>query len=298
MLLDYAENPRPAPSSEEGIRVAGLLNLKKMLELLGTPADAVTMETIRRGVKAAPEEFYRSDRLFVDPRGELMRDTGPTYVARPLSTYNTAQDLRDNAQTLRDFLRDTEVADVFGSRLDDIKIGLANLPGGERGRYARPQYVTADDGTKTLERPGYLALRASLPPTELPAVFEHEMQHGFQGLLDMPRGTSPEKMEGPLWDFLTDTWKVRPAQKARIDNLAAAAGTTPGYMRYLATKGEAEARAAAARYMAGAYDSDQMPIPEEYLWTYKGGPYLSPNMVFDIPASATEDFKKWWATKP
>lgn len=298
MLLDYAENPRPAPSSEEGIRVAGLLNLKKLLEQLGTPVAQSTLDTIRRGVKADPKEFYRSDRLFLDPRGELMRDTGPTYVARPLSTYSTSQGMRDNAQTLRDFLRDTEVADAFGSRLDDIKIGLANLPGTERGRYARPQYDVADDGTKTLEKPGYLAISANLPPSEIPVVFEHEIQHGFQGLLDMPRGTSPGNMGGPLWDFLMDTGQVRPAQKARIDSLAMGAGVSPEYMRYYATKGEAEARAAASRYMAGAYDADQMPIPEEYLWTYKGGPNLSQNMLFDIPASAEADFKKWWTSRP
>ena len=44
---------------EDGVRVAGLLDLFKLLELLGNKQTAKTANDIRRSVKTAPDDLYR-----------------------------------------------------------------------------------------------------------------------------------------------------------------------------------------------------------------------------------------------
>lgn len=298
MLLDYAVDAAARGAEpQEGVRVAGLMNLKKLLEYMGTPAPRGTLSTIQRGVKAAPEQFYRDNGLFIDPRGNLMKDTGPTYTGRPLKEYNSLRALVEEGQTLKEYLDGTEVGDVFARDLGNIKVGITDLPAGYGAGYTAPQGFTMQDGNYRLLQPGYLVVNRTADPNDVGALFEHEVQHGFQGLLDMPRGTNLDEMTGPMVEYLTEIGQIRPAQLARIDAAAMPQGVSKPYMRYSATTGEAEARAAEARYraMAAGYDVG-VPRAEEYLWTHEG-PQLTKSMLFDIPQGAEQGFKEWWRQK-
>lgn len=300
MLMDYAATPQKPKSrydEEEGVRVAGLLDLAKLLKYIGNEQTASTMSSIRAGVKAVPEQFYNDEGLFMDPRGRVMKDTGPTYTGKPIPKYNTLTDLVQQGSTLADYLNDTEVGDVFKRDLDRIKFGTAELPPGYSAGYTAPQGFVAQDGTYRLVQPGFLAISKNVSPEDVGGMFEHEVQHVFQNALGMPRGTNLDEMSGAMVEYLTQTGQMRPAQLARIDAAAEAQKASKPYMRYSSATGEAEARAAEKRF------SDMMlgknvgiPRNEDYLWTHEG-PQITKSMLFDIPQDAQEGFSAWWRQK-
>lgn len=298
MLLDYATDPaRRATPDPEGVQVAGLLNLKKLMEYIGQPMTQRTATDIKRGVKAAPEQFYREYGLFADPRGNVAKDTGPTYVGRPLPEYKSLRALVEEGNTLRDYLQGTEIGDIFANDLANIKVGVTDLPKNYGAGYTAPQGFRKDNGEYRLLQPGFVVVNRTVGPDDVGPMFEHEMQHVYQGLLDMPRGTNLDEMSGPMVEYLQETGNLRPAQLARIDAAAQTQGSSVPYMRYAASTGEAEARAAEARYrgMARGYDVGA-PRVEEYLWTH-AGPELKQNMLFDIPQQAQSGFDAWWQQK-
>ena len=300
MLLDYSTKPAPPPSrfdDEEGVRVAGLLDLAKLLKYLDNPQTASVMNDIRRGVKAAPEQFYQDEGLFLDPRNRVMKDTGPTYQGRPLPEYNTLRDLVENGSTLADYLQGTEAGSIFQKDMQNIKVGATDLPSGYAAGFTAPQGFTQNDGSYRLLQPGFLVVNRSVPANEVGSLFEHEMQHGFQNILDMPRGSNLDEMSGAMVDYLTETGNLRPAQLARIDAAAEAQKASKPYMRYAATTGEAEARAAESRYNQMLQTANLgAPQPSDYLWTHEG-PQITKSMLFDIPQNASEGFSAWWQNK-
>ena len=160
------------------------------------------------------------------------------------------------------------------------------------GRPPAPQGVTLrDTGQYRLLQPGFLVVNRNVDPTDIGPLFEHEMQHAYQGLLGMPRGTTLDEMSNDMMTYLQETGQIRPAQVARITDAAKKQGASKSYMRYSATTGEAEARAAEARYR-GLQQGYQPGIPttEEYLWTHEG-PTLSQGMLFDLPQDVDVGFK-------
>lgn len=298
MLLDYVTNTdtgRPAP---EGVRVAGLLDLANLLKMLGNEATSGTMSTIKKGIVADPEGMYRSEGLFVDPRGRVMKDTGPTYVGRELPKAGSLRDIAENGTSLADYLNGTEAGDVFAEPLKNVNVGTAPLPPGFFAGYTAPQgFVVPSTGKYRLLQPGFLVVNNSVAPEAVGRLFEHEMQHAYQGILDMPRGTSLDEMTNDMMDYLQETGSIRPAQRTRIDEAAVKQRASKPYMRYASSTGEAEARAAEARYhgMQQGYDVG-MPRPEEYFWTHDG-PTITKSMLFDIPQNAGEGFNAWWQKK-
>ena len=300
MLLDYTtgEQPPRRDMAAEGVRTAGLLDLGKLLEYLGNKTSARTLSSIRGGVKAAPDEFYRTEGLFIDPRARLMKDTGPSYQGRTLKKYKSLRDLVENGQTLRDYLDGTEAADVFGRHFGHIRVGRADLPAGYGAGYTAPTgFVDPATGQYRNVQNGFLAVGADATRDDIGPLFEHEIQHAYQGLLDMPRGTNLDEMSGPMVEYLTEIGKLRPAQNARITAAAKDQGASAPFMRYSSATGEAEARAAEVRYrgMQEGYDVG-MPRPEEYLWTHSG-PQLQKSMLFDIPQDTQSGFDAWWKQK-
>lgn len=293
MLLTEYDPAKPA-APPEGERVAGLLDLFKLLDVLGSAPTAKTAADIRRGVKAAPREFYESEGLFIDPRGRVMKDTGSTYVGRDLPQANSVRELVEGNDTLADYLQGTEVGDIFKEQFGRIKVGSAPLPEGYNAGYTAPEgFVVPSTGNYRLLQPGFLVVNKDVPKEDIGRLFEHEMQHAYQGLLDMPRGTNMGEMSDSMMQYLQDTGSIRPAQAARIDRAATTYGASKPFMRYSSATGEAEARAAEARHY---YQQQGMrvgiPIEEEYLWT-QGGPILDRNMLFDIPQNAKEGFNSW-----
>lgn len=300
MLLDYAtgEQPPRRDMASEGVRTAGLLDLAKLLEYLGNRTSARTLSSIKRGAKADPEGFYSDDGLFVDPRDRLMKDTGPTYQGKPLKQYPSLRALNEEAPTLEQYLNGTEIGDVFGKDLGNIRVGTAELPAGFRAGYTAPQgFVDPATGRFRTVQNGFLALSKDAPSDEIGPLFEHEMQHTFQGLLDMPRGSNLDEMAGPMVEYLQEVGQLRPAQLARIDRAAEMQGSSKPYMRYSATTGEAEARAAERRFAnrQGGYDVG-VPRESDYLWTHQG-PRLQKSMLFDLPQDTQEGFNAWWKNK-
>lgn len=296
LLTDYDPSKPAAPP--EGERVAGLLDLFKLLELLGNAPTAKVATDIKRGVKAAPEQFYREEGLFLDPRGRVMKDTGPTYVGREIPQAKSLRDVAEGGNTLADYLSGTEAGDVFREQLGRINVGAAPLPAGFSAGYTAPQgFVVPATGKYRTLQPGFLAINSNIPKEEVGRLFEHEMQHVYQGLLGMPRGTNLDEMSGDMMQYLQETGSMRPAQQARIDAAATAQGASKPYMRYVSSTGEAEARAAEARYqgMQQGYDVGA-PQLGEYLWTHEG-PTISKSMLFDIPQDAGEGFNAWWKQK-
>jgi len=292
LLTDYS--PDNKPSQPEGERVAGLLDLFKLLDVLGSAPKAKVAADIRRGVKAAPREFYESEGLFIDPRGRVMKDTGSTYVGRDLPQANSLRDIAEGGNTLADYLQGTEAGDVFREQLGRINVGVAPMPEGFGAGYSAPQgFVNPSTGNYRLLQPGFLVVNKDVPAQDLGRLFEQEMQHVYQGLLDMPRGTNMGEMSDDMMQYLQDTGSMRPAQAARIDREAVSYGASKPFMRYSSATGEAEARAAEARhYYQQQGQRVGIPVEGEYLWTH-GGPVLSKSMLFDIPQNATEGFNAW-----
>lgn len=295
MLLDYATQEKRAP--QDGVQVAGLLDLAKLLEYIGNPATAKTIATMKGGVKAAPEQFYQENGLFLDPRGRLTKDTGPTYVGRPLPEQPTLAGVLENGPTLEDYLQGTEAGDIFGRDFRNIKVGVTKLPSRYDAGFTGPKGFTAADGTYQVSEPGYLVINNKIPPEKRGALFEHEMEHGYQDVLGMPRGTNQDEMSNDMVSYLIQAGLMRPAQAARIDAAAAAQGASKPYMRYSSAMGEAAARASEARYraMEQGYDVG-IPREAEYTWTHDG-PQISRDMLFDIPQDTEQAFKLWWKNK-
>lgn len=288
MLLDYVT--REDQPREDGVRVAGLLDLVALAKALGRSVDDAAVSGIMKHTAAAPEEAYRDSRTFFDPVGRLMVDTGPTYAGRPLRSYKSIDSLRDRGQTLRDYLDGTEMGEALAPQLGDIRVGKTDI-----GRYGGGFTPPNSDG------PGFLVISSGVDRGLTPQLFEHEMQHVYQSILGMPRGTNLDEMSGPMMEYLTEIGSLSPAQLARIDAKAPASGVPKAMARYYSSLGEAEARAAQMRgawvHDGGVSPADLRP-PEldQYQWT-PDNYTVGANDFFSIPQDAGDGFSEWWKRK-
>lgn len=283
MLLDYvAREPR---AEEEGVRVAGLLDIVKLAQVLGRSIDGPAVKAMRDEAIYDPGLAYETSKTFIDPISRLMVDTGPTYEGKRLREYQSLSSLMSRGQSLTDYLKGTPMGDALAPHMPDIRVGVTEMSGFEGG-FGPPK-----DG-----RPGVLAISSNVDKARLPGIFEHEMQHVYQHLLDMPRGTTPDEMSDEMMQYLIEAGVVRPAMSARIDRAAADQGVTRGAARYMSTIGEAEARAAQVRQdnLSGGlrYEHLGRPSVEQYSWTGDG---YDPRMnFFALPQDADTGFRQWW----
>lgn len=286
MLLDYVSRA-PAEQPEEGIRVAGLLDLARLVKALGQTVDEGAMTALRGAAKADPLGTFTDQRAFIDPMGRLMLDSGPTYEGKPLRRYKSFKTLQDRGQSLREYLDGTQMGDMLGSQMEDIRVGITDMGGNMSAAFISPRGG----------RPGLLAIGDTMPKDAIPQLFEHEMQHAYQSMLGQPRGTNLDEMTGPMTEYLTEIGVLRPAQLARIDRDADAAGISKPTARYYATTGEAEARAAELRQqllMQGIEEGYRTP-PTLDQYQFTGTNYsVGPNDFFAIPQDADVGFHEWW----
>lgn len=297
MLMDIAENKAPRPDNTD-MKVAGLLDLAQLFKYAGDAKTAAEMKAYRSAILDAPYDMYQERKLFLDPAGRVMMDTGVTEAPGPLQSYSSLNELANQGQNLADYLNGTQIGDVFKNDLKNYLIGVAPMgPGFEAGA-TPPQFVNGQ-----LFAPGFVAIGSHINPNEHLPLVEHEMQHVYQYILGMPRGTTPDEMSDDLMQFLEERGVVTPAKNARINKDAATDARDRSYQRYLSTLGEAEARAAERR---GQYfnisgstpDVLGAPTPSDYLWV-PDDPYapIRQSNLFPMTDQYAEEFKQWWQKK-
>lgn len=284
MLLDYVSPERKRP--EEGVRVAGLLDLVQLAKALGKKIDAGAVRDMKSAAKLDPMGVYSESGTFIDPIGRLMSDIGTSYQGRPMQSYSSLEQLRNEGQTIREYLDNNEIVDALGPKFDDIRVGLLDGRG-------PAGFVSPRDGQQ-----GFMYFESNAARNGmLPQYFEHEMQHAYQSALNMPRGTSPDEMSDDMARYLVEIGALRPAQGSRIDAAASAAKIPRGDARYLATIGEAEARAAQSRQAgvdAGVpYGDLGPPQLDQYSWTPRGYT-VGAKDFFPLAQDADVGFNDWW----
>lgn len=298
-LMDYATEDLEKAAHDEAVRIAGILDLFELMKYIGKPATAAGKSAIRGELKAAPEMLYRDEAIFADPMGRTMLDTGPTYVGRDLPEYNTLTDLVQGDHSLMDYLQGTEAGDMFKADLGRIRVGRTDLPSGYKAGYTAPQgFTDPATGEYRLVQPGFMAFDKSIPKSEIGPTFEHEMQHAYQNILGMPRGTTMDEMSSDVVQYLMDTGKLSPNKLARIDKSAVEQGASKPYMRYASSIGEAEARAAEMRQrsLEAGFEAQNAPLMGHYAWTHSG-PEVSKSMLYAIPPDTDQAFKEWWRNR-
>lgn len=283
MLLDHITNDQRQP--EEGVRVAGLLDLVNLAKLVGGAIDEPAVSAMRRSAMLEPLEAYATDRAFIDPVGRLMIDTGPTYEGRKLREYQSLDTLQRRGQKLADYLKGTQMGDMLAPHIPDIRVGITDTPGFQAG-FAPPSG----------KLPGVLAIGADATKEDIPSLFEHEMQHAYQSMLGMPKGTTPDRMSDAMTEYLIEIGVMSPAKSHRIERAAAAQGIDRGTARYLSTIGEAEARAAQLRqdYVTSGIPYSSLGPPEVEQYKYNPHGFDMGKDFFAIPQWADDGFSQWW----
>lgn len=286
-----------ALSMRNGNQVAGLMDIAKLLKFIGKSMPESDMKALAAQTQKFPRESYEEQKLFIDPMGRLMNDRGATYVGRDIPAYGSLKQLVEEGQTLQDYLQGTEAADLFGPELSRFRFGIAPLPSNFEAGVTPPQgFVLPDTGKYRHLQDGFMAISSSMPKEKIGSLFEHEMQHVYQNALGMPRGTTfDEVSDNDFFDYLQSINSLTPARRKRIDDFAANAGTPRSHVRYASATGEAEARAAAKRYMDQQNGLlARIPKPSDYTQNDFGA-NIKPSMMYDIPQDTAEGYRNYRA---
>jgi hypothetical protein len=286
-----------ARSMRDGNQVAGLMDIAKLLKHIGKSMPESEIKALAAQTQKFPRESYEDQKLFIDPMGKLMNDRGPTYVGRDIPAYGSLRQLAEEGQTLQDYLQGTEAADLFGPELSRFRFGIAPLPSNFEAGVTPPQgFVLPDTGDYRHLRDGFMVISSNMPKEKIGPLFEHEIQHVYQNALGMPRGTIVDEVSSnDFFDYLQSINSLTPARRKRIDDFAANTGMQKGYARYLSTTGEAEARAAAKRYVdqqSGLLA--RIPKPSDYIQNDLGV-NIKPSMMYDIPQDTAEGYSDYRA---
>lgn len=300
MLLDYVSRERDRP--DEGVRVAGLINLAEMVArgmLKGIdPADAKAAARTLAG----RDELWDQGRVFVDPMKRLTYDSGVTYEGKP---FPTAQSLRGmmeggEGQSIREYLDGTQLGDTLAqdplaaTHMDNTRLAVTGLPGNFGAGYTPASMFKSGEGYRVVQ-PGFIAINANKDAALHPGYFEHELQHMLQGIFGQTRGTNLDEVSDPRVEYLTQAGLLDPQHLSELDQFAKQNKTSLDYNRYLHAFGEAEARAAERATQHPALQT-MRPSADRYTWT-SDGTRVNAGLLFDVPQYDDADFSKWWKQK-
>jgi hypothetical protein len=237
MLMDYITEPQPRRSQPEGVQIAGLMDFLELAARMGQKFAPEAVDEMRAYAKTDPLGFYRSNNLFIDPRGDLTLNSGVTYAGRTLPKRGSEEQLRKSsaqAVNLATYLNDTQIGDMLRTDFDKINVGRGPVEGNFKAKFSEP----------TASERGLLMINENIPKDEIPQLFEHELQHAIQFAQKKPQGTNPDAMDNDFMDYLIAEQGLEPSVVTGLDTLARQYGIIPNDLRYYATRGEAEARAA------------------------------------------------------
>jgi hypothetical protein len=238
MLRDYETTPQPAPREPEGVQLAGLMDFLELAARMGRTFTDSGVNDMMDYARRDPAGMFRDNNLFIDPRGDLTLNTGPTYKGRPIPKRDTVEALAKSgaqAVNLRTYLNDLEIGDLMAADLENINVGRVPLGGSN---------YTAMFRAPTKDERGVIAINADLPKDEIGVNFEHELQHALQFAQGKPQGANPDMTSQEFMDYLVSAGRVDPKVSSGLNQTAQSYGIVPSVLRYYATRGEGEARAA------------------------------------------------------
>jgi len=124
--MDYTTEPQPRRSQPEGVQIAGLMDFLELAARMGQKFAPEAVDEMRAYAKTDPLGFYRSNNLFIDPRGDLTLNSGVTYAGRTLPKRGSEEQLRKSsaqAVNLATYLNDTQIGDMLRTDFDKINVG-------------------------------------------------------------------------------------------------------------------------------------------------------------------------------
>lgn len=281
MLMDYTTEPQPRRRQPEGVQVAGLMDFFELVARAGQRFAPEAVNEMRDYAKSDPLGFYKANNLFIDPRGDITLNSGVTYAGRPLPKRGSEEQLRKSsaqALNLATYLNDTQIGVLLRPEFDQINVGRGPTVGNFKAKFSAP----------TASERGLLMIDENIPKDEIPQLFEHELQHAIQFAQGKPQGTNPDAMDNDFMDYLMAEQGLEPSVVTGLDTLARQYGINANDLRYYATRGEAEARAAEgiANQVATTKKPLNAPPPTRFYTTLPRHMPLTgfdPRLMYDIP---------------
>ena len=288
MLMDYTTEPQPRRSQPEGVQVAGLMDFLELATRLGRKFAPEVIDEMRTYAKSDPLGLYKENSIFVDPRGDLTLNSGPTYAGRPIPKRDDLEKLRKSsaqAVNLATYLNDTEIGNLLRPEFDQINVGRAPAMGNYAASFTPP----------TASERGLLMINEAMPKDQIPQLFEHELQHAIQFAQKKPQGANPDMLADDFMDYMVAERGLDPTAAQKLDTLARQYGINPQDLRYYAARGEGEARAAegiAEQVYSTGKQMDAPPPTRFYTTLPRHLPLtgFDKGLLYDIPQNAYEDY--------
>jgi hypothetical protein len=291
MLMDYTTEPETRRRPPEGVQVAGLVDFLEMAARAGMKYLPEQVDTIRDFAVKDPIGMYKANSVFVDPRGDLTFDSGPTYYGRYIPKLSSVENLQKSsaqAVNLATYLNDTDIGTRFRPEFDLINIGRVPIPPDiNAAAFFKPP---------TSVNRGLLAIDENIPDHQIPQLFEHELQHGLQFAQRKPSGANPDMLDNEFMQYLVDYRGLDPATINKIDAEADNNAIDRNELRYYLTRGEAEARAAEAIMNQALATGKPLsaPPPTRFYTTLPkhllNGLEVDKKFLYDIPHNSYADF--------
>jgi hypothetical protein len=274
------------------VQVAGIFDLLKLGQLLGTNVD-----DLARAARANDPGAWADSRVFMGLNNRPAVEVPDAFYGGPLPRFGSINELVQTGPTLEDYLSNAPARDMLGGALSDYRVGMAPSPGFNAGA-SHPEYVTLQDGSRSLLQPGFVVVSDQVPNTAdaLRPLMAHEGTHVAQNVLGSPQGTNirdasllsqyfDETGAGAGAGFRSELQSMLPVNQAHeLDRLA-----------YIHSYGEAEARAAQRRAGDRGLLS-MMPTREDYAWNPYGLPFRS-DLLYENDASTLSAARDWWRNK-
>jgi hypothetical protein len=287
MLMDYTTEPQSRRTQPEGVQLAGLMDFLELAARAGLKFVPEEVADLRAYAKSDPLGLYKERSVFVDPRGDLTINSGPTYKGRPIPKRDDIEKLRKSsaqAVNLATYLNDTEIGNLLRPEFDQINVGRAPAMSNYAASFTPP----------TASERGLLMIDENMPKDQIPQLFEHELQHAIQFAQGKPQGANPDMLDNEFMDYMISQRGLDPVIAARLDRQAGLYGIPRGELRYYATRGEGEARAAEAVANEVYATGKQMktPPPERFYTTLPKHMPLTgvQGLLYDIPQNAYDDY--------
>lgn len=282
----------PSRRAAPGVQVAGIFDLLKLAELLGTKFDDLA-DAARAGDPGA----WADSRVFMGLNDRPAVEVPDAFYNGPLQQFGSINEMVQSGPTLEEYLSGAPAGDMLGGSLADYRVGMAPSPGFEAGVTA-PQYVDLSNGTRRLLQPGFMVVNDQIPNTSeaLRPLLAHEGTHVAQDVLNSPRGTNIADASllsqyfeatgaGPGANYRQELRATLPPnQMGDLDRLA-----------YIHSYGEAESRAAQRRAGNDGLFS-VMPTREDYAWNPYGLPFRS-DLLYENTPETLADAQSWWRNR-